>query len=287
MNMFRATTVAALGLLAAACTTNVEKANNMVIGDVTPFNQQLAIEYKKFALFESNEMFDHADAEFFAAKALRAASGEFVEPENLGDWGLPADALDEMASARKRLTIALNKSARLKAPDQAGVAQAKFDCWVEQQEENFQVDDINACKTDFYFFLAAIEKAVEPAPKAPVAAAPAPKAPRAPGPFTVFFDFDSVDFTDQTNEILDLIIKNAGDTSLPMTIIGHTDLAGDSEYNQALSIRRAEAVRAALVIGGVAEGRITTTASGESNPQVKTADGTKEAQNRRVTVLFR
>ncbi|MCR9257046.1 MAG: OmpA family protein [Alphaproteobacteria bacterium] len=288
MNLFRVTTVAALGLFAAACTNSVDMVRDMEGASAgTPFTKQLAAEYKKFALFESDEMFDHPDAEYFADKALSAASGSVVEPENLGDWGLPAGAIDEMTTARKRLVVALNASGRLKAPAQAGVAQAKFDCWVEQQEENFQVEDINACKTDFYAFLAATEAALKPKPKpAPAAAAPAP-APKVPGPYTLFFNFDSTELTATSKVIVEAIVTAAGKTTLPITVVGHTDLAGDPAYNDALSLRRAETVKAALVDGGVAAGRITATGSGEANPQIRTADGMKEAQNRRVSVLFR
>jgi outer membrane protein OmpA-like peptidoglycan-associated protein len=69
-----------------------------------------------------------------------------------------------------------------------------------------------------------------------------------------------------------------------VTIEGHTDVRGDAAYNQALSERRAAAVRAWLVGHGVDAARISATGAGESRP-VRT--GTTEADhraNRRVEI---
>ena len=226
MNVFRVTTVAALGLFAAACTNNVDAVRGLSATGGTPFTKQLAAEYTKFAIFESDEMFDHPDANHFAQKAMAAASGSVVDPENLGDWGLPAGAIDEMTAARKRLVIALNASGRLKAPADAGTAQAKFDCWVEQQEENFQVDDINACKADFY---AAWQRQKQPS-RASCRGGPRTCARSLNVLHTLFFT-DSTTLTATSEIIVNAIVTAAGNTTLPITVVGHTDLAGDQGYN--------------------------------------------------------
>lgn len=66
--------------------------------------------------------------------------------------------------------------------------------------------------------------------------------------------------------------------------VGHTDSIGTDAYNQKLSIRRAEAVKAYLKGKGIEENRIYTEGKGESQPKAdnKTSDG--RAQNRRVEI---
>jgi outer membrane protein OmpA-like peptidoglycan-associated protein len=61
-------------------------------------------------------------------------------------------------------------------------------------------------------------------------------------------------------------------------------LSGTAAYNQKLSVRRADAVKAELVRLGVPAASITAIGRGESNPLVPTADGVREPQNRRVEI---
>lgn len=68
-------------------------------------------------------------------------------------------------------------------------------------------------------------------------------------------------------------------------ITGHTDRAGSAASNLELSLRRAEAVRAALVARGVPESLLSVRGVGESDPFVPTADGVARPENRRVEIL--
>ncbi len=67
---------------------------------------------------------------------------------------------------------------------------------------------------------------------------------------------------------------------------GHTDTVGSAKYNQALSERRAAAVKGQLVLDGVAAGEITATGVGKSGLLVPTADGVREPQNRRAEIVL-
>jgi outer membrane protein OmpA-like peptidoglycan-associated protein len=69
-------------------------------------------------------------------------------------------------------------------------------------------------------------------------------------------------------------------------LVGHADRSGSDTYNQALSLRRANAVKGALVREGVSESMIAVDGRGESEPMVPTADGVREPQNRRVNISF-
>ena len=126
---------------------------------------------------------------------------------------------------------------------------------------------------------------------APVADAPAapppPAAAPAPASFMVFFDFDRSDLS----SVAQATIKQASDAyktkgSARLTAVGHTDRSGPEAYNMALSLRRANSVKDALVRNGVPDNAIVTVGRGESMPLVQTADGVREAQNRRVEIVL-
>lgn len=124
-----------------------------------------------------------------------------------------------------------------------------------------------------------------PPPPAPVpVAAPAPAAART---YLVFFDWDRADLTVRARQI----IKEAADASTHVQYTrivsnGYTDLSGTAAYNQRLSVRRAQSVANELVADGVPRAAITIHGFGESNPMVPTAQGVREAQNRRVEIII-
>ena len=257
-------------LLAGCLGQDVELLNNTeAVG--SPFTQQLASEYRDLANFEAFEMEDWRDAEFFARKGLAAAAGENVEPSVLADWSLPEDTLPELTDARARLVAALNGGAREGFPVEAAVAQAKFDCWVEQQEENIQPDHIAACRDAFYAAMAIIE-------------GPRPVAGEA---YFVFFDFDRTNITPEAQTVLNQVLSDwAAEGNPSIMVVGHTDRSGSAAYNLGLSQRRAASVSAALQGGGVPAGAIVTDALGESQPLVPTPDGVREPSNRRAEITF-
>jgi outer membrane protein OmpA-like peptidoglycan-associated protein len=67
---------------------------------------------------------------------------------------------------------------------------------------------------------------------------------------------------------------------------GYTDTSGTKRYNLALSRRRADTVRAALIADGVSANAIQTAGYGEENLRVQTPNGVREPQNRRVEILM-
>jgi len=70
-----------------------------------------------------------------------------------------------------------------------------------------------------------------------------------------------------------------------VTCTGHTDTAGPANYNMALSLRRANTVKDALVREGVPATAITVVGKGETALLVQTKDGVREPQNRRVEIV--
>ncbi len=137
---------------------------------------------------------------------------------------------------------------------------------------------------------AAPAAAPAPAPAAaPAAAAPAP----APAPAATkvtyaadaFFDFDKAVLKPEGKAKLDDLASKVGGINLEVVIaVGHTDSTGAAKYNQALSVRRAEAVKAYLVSKGIESNRIYTEGKGLTQPVADNATREGRAKNRRVEV---
>ncbi len=128
-----------------------------------------------------------------------------------------------------------------------------------------------------------------PAP-APVVAPPAP-APQPPAATKVtyaadaFFDFDKAVLKPEGKAKLDDLAGKVKDVNLEVIIaVGHTDSVGSDAYNQKLSVKRSEAVKAYLVSKGIEKNRVYTEGKGEKQPVAdnKTAEG--RAKNRRVEI---
>ncbi len=126
--------------------------------------------------------------------------------------------------------------------------------------------------------------ACDTAPQA-VTAPPPPPAPAAAPSYMVFFDWDRSDLSNQALATIGQAANawKAGG-SPHITAIGHTDTSGPADYNMALSLRRASAVKNALIQQGVAPGAIDTVGKGETELLVQTGDGVREPQNRRVEI---
>jgi len=105
---------------------------------------------------------------------------------------------------------------------------------------------------------------------------------------SIYFDFDKYNIKKEFIPVLDegvAIIKSK--PSLAVILEGHTDSIGSEKYNMALSIRRANSVKAYFVKKGIDAGRITAVGFGKMNPRYdnKTAEGRK--MNRRVEIKFK
>ena len=250
------------------------------------FTRKLTEEYRQITLFEADEMYDWGDAGYFARKGLRAAGGEVVDPEPIDARNLPADHVGELTSARADLVGLLDANARTRFPDLAGHAQGRFDCWIEQQEENFQPDHIAACRKQFYDTLAALKAAMAPKPEPKKAEPAPPPPPMKPETFLVFFAFDSDKLTAASETVLDNVMKAAKKMGAKdLAITGHADRAGPEEYTLGLSLRRANSVLEGLSARGANADDVSVAGRGEAEPTVATADGVPEPANRRVEII--
>jgi OmpA-OmpF porin, OOP family len=133
--------------------------------------------------------------------------------------------------------------------------------------------------------------AVAPAPPPAARPAPPPPAPQPPAATKVtyaadaFFDFDKSVLKPEGKAKLDDLVGKVKGINLEVIIaVGHTDSIGTDAYNQRLSVRRAESVKAYLVSKGIEKNRVYTEGKGEKQPVAdnKTSEG--RAKNRRVEI---
>ena len=137
----------------------------------------------------------------------------------------------------------------------------------------------------------AAEAPAAPAPgAAPAAPAPAPVAPAATVQKVTyaadaFFDFDKSVLKPEGKAKLDDLSSKVKNINLEVIIaVGHTDSVGTDAYNQKLSVRRAEAVKAYLVSKGIDKSRVYTEGKGEKQPVADNKTAAGRAKNRRVEI---
>lgn len=296
--------VAGAGL--AACTSTLDVAKQTTpVSD--PFAKTLYGQYLALSQSEHEE-YDRADRAQFAERALAAATGQPSQPEEVSAREIPVEFQGGLLAARRQLLEALDGGARSKAPEQAARAQAAFDCWLQEREENFQPDDIQACRDRFDAAMAIVHAALTPAKAAPKSSAPAeaqkaspatkvaaaqPTKPikkpeqQLPMGFTVYFAFDSARLDPPAlATIAKAAISATQKTAPSITVSGYADRAGSKAYNLKLSAKRAVAVASALKgkVDDQMQISVKILEFGETRNQVRTADGVSEAKNRRVTI---
>jgi OOP family OmpA-OmpF porin len=287
MNKQRLTGFAALvgaGVLLAGCGTpggnaltyqnNLDALRRAAPQSPSTFPAALSQEYLQLADYET-KWGDWIDSDWFARKGLQSAQGQAPGPDAPNSREIPAEKRGDLDQGYQRLNAAFNAGGRERLPAVAARAQARYDCWLEQQEENWQIDDISSCRGQF---LAAMEELERRPAAAPVAGV---------RDYRVYFEWDRSDLTPEARQILQQVVQaaQAGQGSR-VQLVGKADRSGATPYNQRLSERRSAAVMQALSQGGVASNRISSSAVGETQPPVPTPDGVREPRNRVVEITI-
>ena len=106
--------------------------------------------------------------------------------------------------------------------------------------------------------------------------------------YTLNFLEGSDEYTTESRQTVETVLRElAKRPAAEIAVIGHTDRVGAVEYNDKLSLQRAERVRADFLKRGVSERSISVAGRGEREPLVATADEVAEARNRRVEINIR
>ena len=264
--------IAMLGsLLISGCSTySLEKLRN-----TTPqgnaFQSALAKLYMNFADSEEKD-YDWQDSWYFADKGLLAAYGKDTLPEELDNWNIPPEKLAHLKKGREDLLELLTPKNMAKKPEIAARAQFYFDCWMEQQEENWQKDDIEACRDNFVRALAKLDAvatkkskktlkkhqkrlskktAIKPTTTA-MATMPTTTS------FMLFFSPDSTALTTTAesvmNEVINTLAKEVG-KDYEVVIV---DKSATRKNHLELSLERVQAVKHKLLEAGIGESVIVT-----------------------------
>lgn len=294
-------TTAVIGLSACSVFSSNQEVQKLDMMEAvgSPFTQQLTAEYRAFSDYELDVEKDYADALHFSRKGMESAKGVNVMPEAVHDWDLNDADIIELSEGYGRLVSAIDRGAREILPGKTAIAQARYDCWIEEQEEVADGMMANVpCKADFLAAMLDIEAAL------PKEMAPAPVAAEAfPAPVTaldsneplniaeamylVFFDFDSSTLNAEGISVVDTVVNEMMSRNIDgINVVGHTDTSGSAAYNQRLANKRAMSIKDALVERGVPAGNVSIDGRGENELLVDTQDGIREPANRRGVITF-
>jgi peptidoglycan-associated lipoprotein len=103
----------------------------------------------------------------------------------------------------------------------------------------------------------------------------------------IYFDFDKSEIKPEYADIVATAARNlTGNPNLKLKLEGNTDNRGTREYNIGLGERRAQSVRRALLLQGVADSQLSTTSFGAERPVAEGDDESAWSQNRRVELVY-
>jgi len=256
------------------------------------FTQALTAQYRDRANYSQNVTMNYEQAYRVADRGLITADGTSVQPYAPAEFDVPSAQQQEIAKARAQLEQALTAGARDRAPKEAALAQAKFDCWVEDAEKTWQPELYQVCRKEFYdAFGQMIAMQGEPVDLSStninatdLNTNPTYAVDTNADRFLIFFGKSGAKLAPSTVGSLDQIAQIILTREPPLVRVeGHSDRAGTAKSKQKVSEQRAIAVAEALIQRGVPAKVIQTKGLSDSQPLIKTANK-KEPANRRVEI---
>jgi len=287
-NIWKLSVVGLAAMALSACAGFEYEKAKMVSPTGDAFSKALHKGYMEQAASEYKQG-DYRSTDAYSLRAQAAAAGKPTAPEAIAARTIPDSAKADLTTARQQLVTALDAGAAQKWPDLAARGQVMYECWMEQQEENHQPEDIRVCRSGFENAMVQIRAAMIPTAVPAAAAAPATPAPAAtpamPGPYTVMFGFNSGQVDADGKRVLkDAVAAFKSSKASGVAVSGYADSSGSPAYNANLSQKRAKAVADALVAAGVPRTQVGTVYFGENRLKRPTDDGVRSVENRRVMI---
>ena len=282
-----------------SCSASYEKLNNSNFSPPNDFSNHLFDMYKEKANFEAKKMHDWNSAKLYSEKALDAAEGKKIVPENINYWKIPKEHQNQIKLAYDNLML-IYEPALIQDPYNLANAISSLDCWSEQQEENWQTWDINNCKDSFLKSMHKIyqnleknekekkknykEKKYENTNQIESKATLVTEDINSNILQIIYFDFDKSELSSISKKEIKKFLEKNKNIINKFLIVGHTDTMGTQEYNYKLSIERADVVRNLLIDFGIQDQNIKTLGKGEIDLNIKTNDEVPHPANRRAEI---
>jgi outer membrane protein OmpA-like peptidoglycan-associated protein len=251
--------VGILAMAGSACTTVLAPERTTALGP--PFNEALKERYLELGSSKWQE--GSWEILHVRDKARSAMLGDLVYPDRV-TW-VPSGLQGELIEQRERLLLFLDAGGRELVPEDAAEAQVGFDCWLSDVKATHQLD--SGCRETFVAALGRTEQAV---------------LAELPESYVVLFESGSDAIGGDGLNVATAVAR-----AVPLVeparieVVGHADPSGSGAANEALSLRRAENVAAALERAGVSAQLLNVQSRGATAAPIAAAGG------RRVEVMLR
>ena len=275
-------------LFLSGCSADYKKLSNGSYSSKDPFYNTLILEYKKQADFEAKEMHDWNSAKLYSIKAIKSSEEKIIKPEKITNWKINEKKVIEINKAYDNLMIVYKEGLK-KDPVNLAKAIVFLDCWAEQEEEGWQLDHIENCKSKHLNAVhllyentsRKIEKNnnVKKNDSTMIVTKKNNKIEK-----IIYFDFDHFKLNSENISELNIYISEINNNKYEYLIVGHADTKGSKEYNYQLSIKRANSVKNLLNKLGIGMNRIKVIGKGEDSLAILTPDETAHPANRRAVI---
>ena len=273
----------------SGCSADYKKLSNGNYSSDDSFYNTLILEYKKQADFEAKEMHDWNSAKLYSIKAIKSSEGKIIKPEKITKWKINKEKVIEIKKAYDNLMIVYEEGLK-KDPVNLAKAIVSLDCWAEQEEEGWQLDHIENCKSNHLNAVhllyentsAKIEKNdnnVKNNDSTIIVTKKNNKIDK-----IIYFDFDHFKLNSENVFELNKYISEINMDKYEYLVVGHTDTRGSKQYNYQLSIKRANSVKNLLNKLGIDLNRIKVIGRGEDVLAIQTPDETAHPANRRAII---
>ena len=280
-----------------ACSSSYERLETIDFKTSNNFSKNLVKFYKEKAIFEAKEMHDWNSAKLYSEKALKAIEGEEIQPQEIDYWNIPKKNVLQIQKSYNNLMEIYNE-AKIIDPYNLAKAISSLDCWAEQQEEEWQIWDINKCRDDFLNSMHLIYKKITESNKNENkksqsqnninsengSVSVVTKNENEKIMHIIYFDFDKSNLSETSKNKIQIFLDEVRDKIKNYIIVGHTDTKGTKEYNLNLSQKRALAIKDILIEMGIKKENLRVLGKGEEMLAVPTKDEVKHPANRRAEI---